>query len=440
MNPTGGDAPQREATPPALHEDLIARIVEPENLRRAWKRVKANWGAPGIDGMPVEDFPMFAGEHWPGIRQALRDGTYQPQPVRRVTIPKPGGSERLLGIPTVVDRGIQQAIAQVMGPLFDPEFSASSFGFRPGRSAQGALRQVQRFIGEGDRIAVDLDLAKLFDNVRHDVRMARVGRRVRDNRLLALLGRYLRAGVRVGETLQATVIGTPQGGPLSPLLANVLVDDLDKELERRGHRFARYADDLVILVKSRRAGERVMASVTRYLAGTLKLAVNAAKSRVVKTNDCEFLGLTFRGTKRRWSERAYADVRYHLRRLTGRRWGVAMDYRFKRLAQYVRGWMGYFGISDYYSPIPELDYWQRRRVRMCSWQQWRRTRTKVRHLLALGTSLRHAILTALRSKSSWHLSRTLATQTGMTNDGLKRQGVTSGRRRVAMRKTPCAPF
>lgn len=427
MNPTGGDGLGREVTQPALQEDLIERVLEPANMQRAWKRVKSNRGAPGIDGMCIEDFHQFACEHWPEIRQALHDGTYEPEPVRRVAIPKPSGGERLLGIPTVVDRVIQQAIAQVLGPLFDPGFSESSFGFRPGRSAHGALRQVQGFIGEGYRIAVDLDLAKFFDNVQHDVLMARVGRKVRDTRLLALIGRYLRAGVLVGETLQATEIGTPQGGPLSPLLANILLDDLDKELERRGHRFARYADDLVILVKSHRAGERVMASVTRFLTRELKLVVNEQKSRVVKTNDCVFLGFTFRAKKLRWSDQAHADFRHNLRKLTGRSWGVAMAYRFKRIAQYVRSWMGYFGISDYYRPIPELDHWLRRRIRMGYWKQWRKVRTKVRHLLALGTSLKHAILTALSSKSYWHLSRTLATQTGMTNDWLQRQGLISVR-------------
>jgi RNA-directed DNA polymerase len=427
LNPTGGDALRRGATQPALHDDLMARVVDRANLQRAWKRVKANRGAPGSDGMPIEDFAAFARSHWTTIREALCDGTYQPQPVRRVTIPKPGGGERLLGIPTVVDRVIQQAIAQVMGPLFDPGFSESSFGFRPGRSAHGALRQVQRFIGEGDRIAVDLDLAKFFDTVQHDVLMARVARKVRDKRLLALIGRYLRAGVLVGESIQATVIGTPQGGPLSPLLANILLDDLDKELERRGQRFVRYADDLLILVKTPKAGERVMASVTRFLTCKLKLVVNAHKSRVAKINDCVFLGFTFRGTKLRWSERAFEDFRHQIRKLTGRSWGVSMGYRLDKLAQYVRGWMGYFGISDYYRPVPELDHWLRRRVRMCYWKQWRYVRTKVRNLLALGTSKRQAIMTGLSSKSYWHLSRTLATQTGMTNDWLKSQGLISVR-------------
>lgn len=393
------------------------------NMRRAWKRVKANKGAPGSDGMTLEDFPTFARSHWSAVRQDLLDGTYQPQPVRRVSIPKPNGGERWLGIPSVVDRVIQQAIGQVLTPIFDPGFSESSFGFRPGRSAHGAVRQVQRTIGEGYRFAVDLDLEKFFDRVNHDVLMARVARKVKDKCLLGLIGRYLRSGVLVGDLIQATELGTPQGGPLSPLLANILLDDLDKELERRGYRFARYADDLLILVKSPRAGERVKASVTRYLIRELKLAVNEQKSRVVKTNDCEFLGFTFRGTKLRWSDQAFVDFKHNVRKLTGRSWGVSMAYRLDRLARYVRGWMNYFGISDYYRPIPEIDSRIRRRIRMCYWKQWRWVRTKVRNLLALGTNKRQAILTALSSKSYWHLSKTLATQTGMTNDWLKSQGL-----------------
>ncbi|MGH7261710.1 MAG: group II intron reverse transcriptase/maturase [Nitrospiraceae bacterium] len=427
LSPTGGAEARRVFTQPALHDDLMERIVDRANMRRAWKRVKANKGAPGSDGMTLEDFPTFARSHWTTIRQDLLDGTYQPQPVRRVSIPKPNGGERWLGIPSVVDRVIQQAIGQVLTPIFDPGFSESSFGFRPGRSAHGAVRQVQRTIGEGYRFAVDLDVEKFFDRVNHDVLMARVARKVRDKCLLGLIGRYLRAGVLVGDLIQATELGTPQGGPLSPLLANILLDDLDKELERRGYRFARYADDLLILVKSPRTGERVKASITRYLTRELKLVVNEQKSRVVKTNDCEFLGFTFRGTKLRWSDRAFSDFQHHVRQLSGRSWGVSMGYRLGRLARYIRGWMNYFGISDYYRPIPEIDAWLRRRIRMCYWKQWRWVRTKVRNLLALGTSKRQAILTALSSKSYWHLSKTLATQTGMKNDWLTRQGLISVR-------------
>lgn len=404
----------------------MARVLAPENLQRAWKQVKANRGAPGVDAMSVEEFAAFAQVHWPTLRQALREGTYRPQPVRRVETPKRyGHGVRLLGIPTVTDRVITQAIAQVLGPLFDPAFSASSFGFRPGRSAHGAIRQVQRHIGAGYRVVVDLDLEQFFDRVDHDLLMARVARQVSDKQLLALIGRYLRAGVLVGDAVQAVEQGTPQGSPLSPLLANILLDDLDHELERRGHRFARYADDIVILVRSRRAGDRVKASMTRYLTGTLKLPVNEAKSRVCRSDEVTFLGFTFRGTKLRWSDDAFDDFQQRVRELTGRSWGVAMAYRLDKLAKYLRGWMNYFGISDYYRPVPELDHWLRRRVRMCYWKRWRRTRTRVRELLALGTGKRQAILTALSRKGHWHLSKTLATQTGMTNAWLECQGLLS---------------
>lgn len=424
-NPTGGACARHGLTQPALRVDLMQAVVAPENMRAAWARVKSNKGAPGSDGMPIEDFPAFARTHWPTIRQALLDGRYCPQPVRRVVIPKPGGGERALGIPSVVDRLIQQAIAQVMTPIFDPQFSESSFGFRPKRSAHGALKQVQAHIKAGYRIAVDLDLKKFFDNVQHDILMARVARKVGDKRLLALIGRYLRAGVRIGECVEPSELGTPQGGPLSPLLANILLDDLDRELEKRGHRFARYADDLIVLVKSIRTGQRVKTRLTVYLDRRLKLPVNEQKSRVAPIDECVFLGFTFRRGKLRWSEVAFADFTHRLRELTGRSWGVSMAYRLDKLAQYLRGWMGYFGISEYYRPVPELDEWLRRRVRMCYWKQWRHTRTKVRNLLALGTGRRAAILTAISSKGYWHLSRSLATQTGMTNDWLRTQGLVS---------------
>ncbi len=426
-NPTGGAEDRRRRTQPALHEVLMEGIVAADNMRRAWRQVRRNRGAPGIDGMRVEDFPAYARGHWPTIKQALLGGTYSPQPVRRVSIPKPGGGERLLGIPTVVDRIIQQAIAQVMGPIFDEGFSESSFGFRPRRSAHGALRQVQASIKAGYRIAVDLDLAKFFDNVQHDILMVRVARKVGDAGLLALIGRYLRAGVMVGEAFESSEIGTPQGGPLSPLLANILLDDLDRELERRGHRFARYADDVLVLVKTPRAGERVKASLTRFLTQRLKLRVNERKSRVAPIGQCVFLGFTFRKGKLRWSAQAFEDFKHNVRRLTGRSWGVSMRYRFYKLAQYLRGWMGYFGISEYYRPVPEIDEWLRRRVRMGYWKRWRLIRTKVRHLLALGVDKRQAIQTAKSSKSYWRLSKSPALQVGMTNLWLKEQGLISVR-------------
>ncbi len=412
-------ASRRTVIDPALSEHSMERVLVPENLRKAWHQVKANHGAPGVDGMTVEDFPAFAREHWVSIGQALRDETYQPSPVRRTEIPKRHGKgTRLLGIPTVVDRVIQQAIAQVLGPIFDPEFSASSFGFRPGRSAHQAVKQIQGYIKSGYRVAVDLDLAKFFDRVNHDALMARVARKVRDKALLRLIGKYLRAGVLVGESLQPTAEGVPQGSPLSPLLSNVMLDDLDKELERRGHRFARYCDDFLIVVKSQRAGERVKASLTRFLRQYLKLEINETKSTVGPTNECTFLGFTFHGTRIYWSPEAFQDFRYRLRKLTGRSWGVSMAYRIHKLNEYIRGWIHYFGLSQYYRPLPELDAWLRRRLRMCFWKRWRYVRTKVRELLKLGTARKTAILTALSRKGPWHLSRTLATQTGMTKQWL----------------------
>ena len=403
----------------------MERILAPANMRRAWARVKANQGAAGSDAMSLEDFPAFAREHWAAIRAQLLDGSYRPQPVRRVFIDKRGGGQRPLGIPSVLDRLIQQAIAQILTPIFDAQFSASSFGFRPHCSAHGALRQVQAYAKAGYRIAVDLDLAKFFDNVDHDILMAKVALKVRDKRLLALIGKYLRAGAMVGEAFQPSELGTPQGGPLSPLLANILLDELDRELEHRGLRFARYADDLVILVQSPRAGQRVKRSVTAYLARRLKLPVNEHKSQVAPISECVFLGFSFRGTKLCWSARAFEDFKHRVRALTGRSWGVSMQHRLDKLAQYVRGWMGYFGLSQYYTPIPELDEWLRRRVRMCYWKQWRKARTKVRHLLALGVDRRNAILTAISRRGYWHLARTLATQVGMSNAWLEQQGLIS---------------
>jgi RNA-directed DNA polymerase len=426
MNPSGGEADWRGLMQPALETTLMEQVLDSENLRRAWKQVKSNKGAPGIDGLCLEDFPAYVQLHWEEICQSLRAGKYQPTPVRRVAIPKPGGKgERLLGVPTVLDRVIQQAISQVLAPMFDPEFSEYSFGCRPKRSAHDAIKQVKEYVKQGYRGVVDLDLEKFFDTVNHDVLMARVSRKVRDKTLLSLIGRYLRAGVMVEGVVQSMAWGTPQGSPLSPLLANILLDDLDQELERRGHRFARYVDDVVILVKSARAGRRVMASVTRYLTQVLRLKVNPLKSRVCRIERLEYLSFRFQGIRIVWSERAFEDFKHRLRGLTSRRWRVSMEYRLERISLYLRGWMGYFGISQLYGPIPELDGWLRRRIRMCYWKQWRRPRTRIGNLLKLGTPRRHAFSTGLSRKGYWRLSRTLATQTGMTNEWLARQGLLS---------------
>jgi RNA-directed DNA polymerase len=408
--------------PPDPNEHLLESILSRENMRKAWKRVKANKGAAG---MSVDRFLAFARENWAKIRESLLAGTYQPLPVRRVEIPKTTGGKRPLGIPAVLDRLIQQAIAQVLLPMFDPDFSESSFGFRPGKSAHGAVYQLREYIRQGYRIAVDMDLSKFFGTVNHDILMHRVARKVRDKRVLKLIGKFLRAGVKVNGRLHKTRKGVPQGGPLSPLLANILLDDLDKELERRGHLFVRYADDFIIMVKTQRAGQRVMESVQRFLERKLRLQVNESKSRVAKPDKTDFLGFTFKGAKIRWSDKAFQEFKRRAKRLTGRSWFVTKEYRLKKLAQYVRGWMNYFGISEYYRPIPEIDQWLRRRLRMCYWKQWRRCRTKVRNLLKLGTSVKVAISVGLSRKGPWRLSRTLATQTGMTNKWLKDQGLIS---------------
>jgi len=425
MNLYGGDVAARVMERRSPGSDLLERILEPDNLMRAWKQVKSNKGAPGVDEVTIAQFPAYVQERWQGIGAAILDGTYVPSPVLRVEIPKSDGGMRPLGIPTVMDRVIQQAIAQVLMPMFDPGFSESSFGFRPGRSAHDAVYKVQDYIKQGYRIAVDMDLAKFFDTVNHDVLMNRVSRKVKDKRVLRLIGRYLRAGVVNKGCLEYTRKGVPQGGPLSPLLANILLDELDKELEARGHRFARYADDFIILVKSQRAGERVMESICRFLEQRLKLSVNEKKSKVAHVEDCSFLGFIFRRGKIRWSQKAFVEFKRRIRLLTGRSWFVSMDYRLKKLAEYIRGWINYYGISEYYRPIPGLDEWLRRRIRMCYWKQWRKIRTKVRNLLKLGTSKHTAILTALSRKGYWRLARTLATHTGMTNRWLAKKGLVS---------------
>lgn len=394
-------------------------------MQRAWQQVKANKGAAGIDDMSITDYPEYARANWTGIKASLLDGTYTPAPVKRVEIPKDSGGARLLGIPTVSDRVIQQAIAQVLVPVFDPHFSESSYGFRPGRSAHQAVKKVVDLINRGYRYAVDIDLAKFFDTVDHDILMNRVSRKVRDKGILSLIGKYLWAGVVVNGRLNQTSKGVPQGGPLSPLLSNILLDDLDKELEKRGHQFARYADDRIILVKSKRSGERVMESISRFLEKKLKVQVNRDKSKVVRAEASTFLGFTFTGKRLTVSEKSLTKCKNELRRLTWRSWGVAMDYRYWKIRTYVQGWMNYFGIGLRYNDAVEMDQWFRRRIRMCYWKQWRRAKKRIGELIKLGAFKRQAILTGLSRKGYWHLAKTFSMNVGLSNAYLTKQGLTS---------------
>ena len=409
-------------------ELLMERIVDPANMETAWKNVRANRGAPGSDGITIAEFPDWFRPRWDEIRQQLLDGTYRPAPVRRVAIDKPDGSgQRLLGIPNVLERLIQQAIVQVLTPIFDPGFSESSFGFRPKRSGHGAARKVRSIIRRGFRYAADIDLSKFFDRVQHDVLMTRVARKVKDDRLLRLIGNYLRAGVMVAGVLQRTEEGTPQGGPASPLLANILLDDLDKELEKRGLPFVRYADDFAIFAKSERAAQRIMESVTRYLTEELRLVVNPTKSRVVSCAQFEYLGFSFAGVKGtiQVSAKSTQKFKHRIREITGRSRGISMTHRLGLLRSYVRGWTGYFGLASQLKLFDRLDQWIRRRIRMCYWKQWRRPKRRREMLIQLGVPRRQAIRHARSRKGPWHMAKTIASGVGMTNAWLAEQGLLS---------------
>ena len=408
-------------------ECLMEAIVDRGNLQQAWDNVRANRGAPGPDGITLAEFPDWLRPQLQTIIEQLLDGTYRPEPVRRVTIDKPDGGARKLGIPNVLDRVIQQAIVQVLTPLFDPDFSESSHGFRPQRSAHGAAKQVQRTIRQGHRYAVDMDLSKFFDRVQHDVLMNRVARKVRDKRVLKLIGRYLRAGVMVNDVFQPTTEGTPQGGPASPLLANILLDDLDKELEQRGLPFVRYADDFVIFTKSRRSAHRVFASITRYLTDRLRLVVNQEKSRIVASDGVEFLGFVFRGRRGtiNVSEKSIHRFKHRVREITGRSRGISMERRLSELRSYLRGWIGYYGLAAQLKLFDKFDQWIRRRIRMCYWKRWRHARTRSRNLIRLGVSRRQAIRHAKSRRGHWHMAKTIASGVGMTNAWLKEQGLIS---------------
>ena len=405
-------------------QNLLEQILSRENMLLAWKRVKANKGAAGIDGMSTEGFPEFARQHWDRIRSALEKGTYRPAAVLRVMIPKATGGERPLGIPTVLDRVIQQAIAQVIGVLFEPHFSAHSYGFRPGRRAKMALEEMEEAHREGLRFAVDCDLKSFFDTVNHSLLMERLARSVTDRRVLRLIGRYLRAGVMLpDERWEPTSCGVPQGGPLSPLMANVMLDDLDKELEQRGHRFARYADDFLIFVRSRAAAQRVLRTISCFIESHLKLRINRSKSKAAPLSACSFLGFEMRRGRLHWTDASVRRFKDHIRKLTARSNGRNMRTRITALKRYVIGWLNYYGISRSYAELVELDQWLRRRVRLCYWKQWKRPRTRRRHLLALGVSREKVKLATRSRKGYWRMAGNSIVQRALTKQWLWDQGV-----------------
>jgi len=384
---------------------MMEAVVERENMKMALYRVTANKGAPGVDSMTVDDLRGYIMAQWHRIKEELLDGRYEPQPVRKVEIPKPGGKGmRQLGIPTVLDRLIQQALHQVLQPVFDPDFSESSYGFRPGRSAHDAVRRAQLFVKAGRRWVVDIDLEKFFDRVNHDVLMSRVARKVKDKRVLRLIRRYLEAGIMEGGVVSPRTEGTPQGGPLSPLLSNILLDDLDKELERRGHWFCRYADDCNIYVKSKRAGERTLTSITRFLSKRLKLKVNRDKSAVDRPWKRKFLGysMTFHLEPRlKVAPASIKRLKRKLRELFRQGRGRNLNRFIETLTPILRGWMNYFRLAEVKGIFEELDGWIRRKLRCILWRQWKKPFTRAKNLMKRGLSEERAWLSATNGRGPW---------------------------------------
>jgi RNA-directed DNA polymerase len=413
---------------PARTNRLMEEVCERENLKEALRRVKANKGSAGVDEMTVGGITDYLKQHWPAIREQLLNGTYEPKPVRRVEIPKPDGGVRKLGIPTVLDRLIQQAVMQVLQRQWDPTFSESSYGFRPGRSAQQAVAQAQKYIAEGYGWCVDFDLEKFFDRVNHDKLMGQIAKRVEDKRLLKLIRAFLNAGVMENGLVSPSVEGTPQGGPLSPLLSNLVLSELDRELERRGHRSVRYADDCNVYVRSERAGQRVMESVTQFITQKLKLKVNEAKSAVARPQERKFLGFSFSAgpeVKRVIAPKALDRFKRRVREITRRAKGVSMKSTMEELAPYMRGWRGYFGFCETPEVLLSLTRWVRLRLRAAMWRQWKTPRRRREALIELGVRERLASNTAGSGLGPWYLAKAKALSVGLSNTYFKSLGLPS---------------
>ena len=408
---------------------LLEKILHRDNMNEAFKKVVKNKGSHGIDGLTTDELLSYLKENGANIRQTLFDGTYAPLPVRRVEIPKDNGKKRQLGIPTVVDRVVQQSIAQVLSPIFEKTFSDNSFGFRLNRSAHDALKRSQEYMNEGYTWIVDIDLASYFDTVNHDTLIGLIYKEIKDIRVISLIRKYLNAGVMINGVVNTTTLGVPQGGNLSPLLSNIMLNELDKELTKRGLKFVRYADDCNIYVKSKKAADRVMQSITRYIEQDLKLRVNTDKSKVGKPWKCKFLGYSFYpskdGIKMRAHEKSIHKFKEKLKLLTGRSKIGNIESTYKKIKQLVVGWINYFKMADMKSWMRNIDEWLRRRIRMCYWKQWKKVSTKFKNLQKLGISKQKAWEFANTRKGYWRIAKSPILQRSITNARLEKAGLVS---------------
>lgn len=409
--------------------NLLEKILARENMTLAMKRVIKNDGSHGVDGMRCDELRTNAAKHWNKIKIKLLEGTYKPSPVRRTEIPKPDGSKRLLGIPTVIDRMIQQAMAQELNKIYEPTFSESSYGFRPGRSQHMAMKQAKDHINEGHKWVIDMDLEKFFDTVQHDVLMNKLSKKIGDKRVLKLIRKYLESGIMINGLTRANEEGMPQGGPLSPLLSNIMLDELDKELEKRGHKFCRFADDCNVYVKTQKAGERVLESMKKLIEGKLKLKVNTKKSAVDLVTRRKFLGFSFYfakgGVEIRIHEQSYKKFKNKIREATNRNTGISMEMRLKRLGQITTGWINYYGIANGLSKLREIEGWIRRRLRACIWKQWKKIGTRHKNLTRLGVPSWKAWEYSNTRKGYWRISNSPIVTTTLGNKYLEELGYKS---------------
>ncbi len=419
----------KKTRPEICTENLLERIISSENMNKALKRVERNKGSHGADGMRVDELRPYLMKQGKSLVSAILEGLFRPEPVRRVDIPKPDGGKRGLGIPTVVDRVIQQAISQVLTEVYEPEFSEYSYGFRPNKSAQQALKQAESYVNEGYKYVVDLDLEKFFDRVNHDILMSLLAKKIADKRVLKLIRMYLTAGVMENGVCVKTVEGTPQGGPLSPLLSNIMLNEVDQLLEGRGHKFCRYADDCNIYVKSKRAGYRVMKGIRRFIEGELKLKVNESKSAVASPMKRKFLGYSFYHMKGKYYLRVHPKsiqrLKANIREVTNRNVSMNFEVRIKKLIEKTRGWVNYFKLANMSKVLMELDKWIRRRLRACIWKTWKRVRTRIKNLMRLGVERQKALEYGNTRKGYWRISNSPILTTAITNARLEKRGYIS---------------